>query len=410
VVAAAFLAAVARWDFACLVLLFVALLTKENAVWAPTAAAITIMLRPKSDESLRRQAITAAAMFLPVALWLAQRFAFFGGIGGTYATARYTPLGDFLALSFQKLTHLDALFVGQRFFVWEGPWLPLDRAIRLATRLLTYALFSLLALRIMPEIANRLRHAVLERRWPAVDAGFLVALWAAIALAFYFALALPWARYATSVVVFAWPALVAEIDRRRHVLIWLGLAVFCVMSTFRWYLSVHERLHDSPNFNSMVFALHQVPTTTRQVYILPASNDDRMGVMKPEYMRLILGVPAEIVRIIDFNWKCGESDTLVAFDQSIADGVVDLTVTLPTCANFVFYARIGHEALANGHLYRNATMSYELPEVYPTTSDRWQERYFEVGRKITVHVRPSGPARFIIQHGGPSGFAWFDTP
>src|SRR5262245_25561895 len=56
-VACAFLAVVARRDLLCLVLLFVALFTKENAVWAPAAAAITIMLRRKPDEPLRRQAI-----------------------------------------------------------------------------------------------------------------------------------------------------------------------------------------------------------------------------------------------------------------------------------------------------------------------------------------------------------------
>ena len=165
-VACAFLAVVARRDFLCLMLLFVALLTKENAVWAPAAAAITIMLRPKPDEPLRRRAFAAAAMFLPVVLWLGLRFAFFGGIGGTYATAGYTPLGDFLALSFKKLRNLDALFVGQPAFATAG----LDRAIALGTRLLTYALFSLLALRIVPEIAKRLRYAMYERRWPTVDA------------------------------------------------------------------------------------------------------------------------------------------------------------------------------------------------------------------------------------------------
>jgi hypothetical protein len=84
---------------------------------------------------------------------------------------------------------------------------------------------------------------------------------------------------------------------------------------------------------------------------------------------------------------------------------VKLTVALPACANFIFLARIGDNALANGRLYRNATMSYELPEAYPN-----QKSSFEIGRKITVHVRPSGHARFIIQHGAPSGIAWFDTP
>src|SRR6516165_2423750 len=119
-VACAFLAVVARRDFLCLMLLFVALLTKETAVWAPVAAAITIMLRPRPNEPLRRQAIAAVAMFLPVVLWLGLRFAFFGGIGGTYATLGYTPLGDFLALTFDKLKTLDHLFVVQRAFITEG--------------------------------------------------------------------------------------------------------------------------------------------------------------------------------------------------------------------------------------------------------------------------------------------------
>jgi hypothetical protein len=404
-IACAFLAVVARRDFLCLMLLFAALLTKENAVWAPAAAAITIMLRPKPDEPLRRQAIAAAAMFLPVVLWLGLRFAFFGGIGGTYATAGYTPLGDFLALTFKKLKNLDALFVVQHAFVTEGHGALLDRAIILGTRLLTYALLSLLALRLMPEIANRLRYAMYERRWPTVEATLLVPLWAAIALAFHFALALDFPRYATSLVVFAWPALVAEIDRRRQAVLWLGLTVFCVVSTLRSYRFVDERPPDPRKYSPLRVALHQMPMATQQVYIL--ADNYAVPLANPEYVRLILGVPAEIVRIIGVNWNCGESNNFVSFNHSMADGVVKLTVTLPACANFSFSSfssRIWEKAFANGRLYRNATMSYELPEADPK-----QKGSFEVGRRITVHVRPSGPARFIIQHGGPNGIAWFDT-
>jgi hypothetical protein len=171
-VAGAFFAAVARRDVLCLMVLFVALLTKENAVWAPAAAAITIMLRPKPDEPLRRRTVAAAAMFVPVVFWLGLRFAFFGGIGGTYATAHYKPLGDFLALTFQKLTHLDALFVGQHVLSMEGHGALLVRAITRGTRLLTYALFSLLAIRIVRENANSLRYTIDKRRWPTVDAAF----------------------------------------------------------------------------------------------------------------------------------------------------------------------------------------------------------------------------------------------
>ena len=401
-VAGAFLAVVARRDVLCLMLLFVALLTKENAVWAPVAAAITILLRPKPDEPLRRRAITAAAMFLPGVFWLGLRFAFFGGIGGTYATAHYTPLGDFLALTFQKLTHLDALFVGQQVFAVEGHGALLVQAITRGTRLLTYALFSLLVIRFVREIASSVRYARSKRHWPTVDAAFLVLLWAAIALAFHFALAVVSPRYATSVVVFAWPALVVEIDRRRQSVIWLSLAVVCVVSTVRSYRSVEFAWSPDPP-DPMSVALRQVPMATRQVYIVHVSyTNPNPTHPNPEYSRLILGVPAEIVHIINLDWwNCRESNNLVTFDHSIADGVVRLTVTLPACANFYFNAPIGDEAFANGRLYRNNAMSYEVEPKEPQPF---------LGRRMIAYVRPSGPARFIIQHGGPSGIAWFDTP
>jgi hypothetical protein len=119
-------------------------------------------------------------------------------------------------------------------------------------------------------------------------------------------------------------------------------------------------------------------------------------------MRLILGVTAETIQLLNIGWNCGESNNLVAFDHSIADEVVKLTVTLPACANVVVPS-IG--SFANGHLYRNATISYELPNSHITPN--WSD---DVGRRMTVYVRPNGPARFIIEHGGPSGIAWFDTP
>jgi hypothetical protein len=415
-VACAFLAVVARHDFLCLILLFVALLTKESAVWAPAAAAITIMLRPKPDEPLRRRASVAAAMFLPVVMWLGQRYAFFGGVGGTYATAGYAPLADFLTLTFQKLIHIDELFVTQRnSFVTETSWPLLDRAIRMGTRLLIYALFFLLALRVLPEVVNRLRNAMSERRWPTVDGAFLIVLWAAIAVAFHFAMPLRGGRYATSLVVFAWPALVAEVERHRKGIIWLGLAVCCVVAfarssylLFDWITRGAELARNL--YSPMTAALHQVPVATRQVYVV---NGGGLQDAKPEYVRLVLGVSAEIVHVVDINSSCGKSSDPVAFDHSIADGVVTMTVALPPCALFGFGFNVGRldaTTLAKGLLYRNAAMSYELPEAYPITPTKWREPAFYLGRKMTVHIRPNGPARFIIQQGRPEGIVWFDTP
>ena len=181
-VTGAFLAVLARRDFLCLGLLSVALLTKENAVWAPFAAAVTILLRPKLDESLRRRVFTAAAMLLPVAMWLGFRFAFFGGIGGTYATALYTTHTDFLKMAFAKLTHVHYLLIVHK--VRPGRLLDGGTALLIldrASALLIYALLSLWVLRTLSEAANHLRHAMHERCWQAVDAVFLVTLWAAMA-------------------------------------------------------------------------------------------------------------------------------------------------------------------------------------------------------------------------------------
>jgi hypothetical protein len=406
-VAGAFLAVLTHRDSICLALLFLAVLTKENALWAPLAAAITVMVRPKLDESLCRRVLEAAAMLLPIAMWLGLRFAFFGGIGGTRAISGYTPFADFLKLTLIKLTHLHYLFIAHK--RPEGEWpdrgtafLILDRG----TAVLIYALLSLWALRILPEAVDRVRYAMREMRWPSVDAIFLVALWATIALAFHFSVPLAEDRYATSVVVFAWPALVAEVERRGKTIIWLGLALLCAASMTRTSYILFDRLaHPARNDNvrSMDAVLSQAPTGTQQIYVLSAGG---LQEANPEYVRLILGVPVEVLRVVEIIWNCPSMSDLVAFDHSAAGGVVTMNVTLPTCAAFYFYSARFKHGLVNGRLYRNDAMSYELPEADPI---KGPQPSFFLGRKITVHVRPNGPARFIIEHGGPNGIAWFDT-
>jgi hypothetical protein len=244
-VAGAFLAVVTRRDFLCLTLLFFALLMTETAVWAPLAAAMTVMLRPKQGEQIRQQALTALAMFLPVAMWLGLRVTF-GEIGGTYAIEGYTPLADFLQLTFYKLRHIHKLFLTYHPLfantVDDEPT-PVDRIIYVSTALVLYALLCLWAFRTLSEAVDYLRCAIQEKRWPIGDQTFLVALWALIALAFHFALPLKPERYATSVVVFAWPALVAEVEKRRKTIIWLGLAVCCVMSLTRSSYAFVEHLN-----------------------------------------------------------------------------------------------------------------------------------------------------------------------
>jgi hypothetical protein len=419
-VSGAFLLAFARRDFLCLALLFLAILTKENTLWAPITAGITIMLCPRVDESPSHRMLIAAAMLLPVALWLGLRFAFFGSIGGTYATAGYTSLADFLALIFSKLTHLHNLFVTHKppelfalapAVAGASPpsrgmaILILDRG----TALLIYALLFLWVLRILPYSFYRLRDGIRDMRWARIDADFLVALWAAIAVAFYLAVPLDEDRYATSVVVFAWPALVAEVERRGKPIIWLGLVALCAASLTRTSYLIFETIAEPSRngiyrsmnaYRSMDAVLAQVPTRIRRLYVLSAGG---LQVANPKYVSPILGVSAEIVRVAEIVWNC--QDDVVGFDHKIAEHVVSMTVMLPTCAHFSFFTDRFNRDLANGRLDRNDTMSYEFPEA--DLKGRQTSPY--LGRKMTVRVRPNGFARFIIQHGNSNGIAWFDT-
>jgi hypothetical protein len=220
-------------------------------------------------------------------------------------------------------------------------------------------------------------------------------------------------RYATSIVVFAWPALVAEVARRRKAIVWFSLALCCVVSLtqssylFVEYKSIMTSMQS--DFRLMGAVLRQVPSGTRQIYVLSAGG---LQAASPEYVRLVLGVPAEIVRVAEIGWGCHNSSDLVAFDYKVVDGVVNMTVRLPACADFYFDSNgFNGATVVNGSLYRNDSMSYELPEAHPMGQNKWWLRTnFALGRTMTVHVRPSGPARFIIQHGGPNGIAWFDTP
>jgi hypothetical protein len=280
------------------------------------------------------------------------------------------------------------------------------------TDLLIYALLLLWGLRTLRSAVNYFRYATQKAQWPAVDPIFITGLWAGLALAFHFALPLLQERYATSVVVFAWPALVAEVDRRNNALFWLSLAVIGVMSLTQgsYYMADMmknwDRIDNTAMRKSMRGTLRQAPAGIRQIYVLSAGG---LPYANPKYISPLFGVPAEIVRLIELDWhRCDASD-LVAFNHSTIDGIVSLTVTLPNCATFLLNTkRLG--GMTNGRLYRNNTISYELPDAQQVASARlWQPGLF-LGRTMIVRVRPNGPARFVIERGGPNGIAWFDTP
>jgi hypothetical protein len=417
-VGCAFLALVARRDLVCLVCLCAALLTKETALWAPLTAAFAVLLRPVHDDDLLRRGFRALAMLLPLALWLGLRLAFFGGIGGTYVTADYTPVTDFLSLFGWKVAHLHHLFLQQGVIVADGFWASVDRLVRFGTAVLMGLLLILWAWRQLSAGFHSLDEIRRKRRWPTVDASLLVSLWGAVSLAFYLALALPSTRYAASSPMFVWPVVVGEVVKRRNVALRFGLVACFALSLTRTSPLLQE--WNAPSAQSdlgrflraaatMNAALRQVPTDVREIYVLTGG---WLVTATPDYFRAFLDVPQQIVRVVDIRSFCEEEEPIVRVHHVTVDGAVTLDAQLPACATFFFnLAGPGSTALVDGRLRRSDRITYELPEAHPTIHKGPFEPALDLGHRITVHVRPPGPARFIFEPGEPGGgLAWFDTP
>lgn len=407
-----FLALIARRNLLCVLLLVIAVLTKETAIWAPLAAAVTVLIRPG-----RRRATTAAAMLLPVALWLILRFVFFGGVGGTYATPHYTPLADFLAVAGWKLTHFHHLLVSRDYAISGGRWLLLDRAARLGTAAFIPLLLVLWLADAIRMLVSETKEALRQRRAIALDDVSVATLWAAAGLGFYFALTLPDLRYATGAVMFLWPVLIAQVTRSRNVLLQVGVAACFLISLDRGFHSMANLNPPPAQSNTtklfiavtrMNDALQHLPTDIRQVYVLSAGDD--LSDVAPAYLRAFLGVKADIVRVIDMDWDCRAGER-IDFTHRETGGAVTLNATLPLCAQFQFEGAIlDSRELIGGTLRRSPTITYELPEARPIDHRAPRSQIFDLGRRMTASIRPNGPARFIIEPSGPDGaLVWFDS-
>jgi hypothetical protein len=418
-IACAFLASTMRRDRSCIALLLLALFTKETALWAPFAACATVLLRRGHGETFRTRAVLAAAMLSPLGVWLGFRLIFYGGVGGTYATAGYT-IANFAMVTIWKLEHLQNLFIQQAVIATESGWASVDRALRIGTLLLMLYLLirwitsSLGAAWVAFAKGNR------ERRWPAAEPALLVSLWAAAGLTFYFSLAVFDSRYAASAVIFAWPAIGNAIFRHGGLIARTGLAVCLISSLARTSYFVAELNPPSDDLVVGQFfraakdvdrVLSQLPSGTQQAYVLFANG---LGIARPDYIEAFLGTKAEIVRIIDTTWNstCRGKHQVIAFDHAISGDEVVIHATVPECATLLFWnARSDRTRISDGRLYRSETVSYEFPDARAASATSDATSAIDLGHRVTVHIRPRGPARFIIGDSGPdAAVTWFDTP
>jgi hypothetical protein len=411
----AFLALIDGRRTLCFFLLLLAMFTKETALWAPVAAAATALWDRRGLQPRARKA-WAAAMLLPIALWLALRIAFYGGIAGTYATADYASPRAFLALLGWKLLHLHPLFVSQQPFSVAAGWPAVDQAIRLATALLLLVVLLAWAFLVLRALSGRAGRSdadlLLDRR------GLLLAsLWAAMGLGFYLLLAVGSPRYAAAAVMFAWPVVVACTFRKHSPMLHAALAALFLLALAR--TAHHVTALNPPRADSetarffgaigaMNAALRDMPPMIRQVYVF---TEDGMVPVTPDYLQVFLGINATLIRAADISWGCSQPET-VAVAHSNMNGEATVEAILPDCARFFFFdSAIAAQAVKDGRLRRNDEMAYDLPDARPVVGPDGMTPVLAPGRHIILHVRPSGPARFIVEHGAlDGGLAWFDTP
>ena len=413
----AFLAILGRRDVLASVLLLIALFTKETSIWAPVAAAVTALLRGPSSQTPQQRLSMATLPLVPLAIWFAFRLAFYGGVGGTYATAEYWPIGDFLSLTGEKLAHLHHLFLQQKPLFEAGSWARADQAVRVATALLLLLLFALYGGRALRFAWAATAPALRARRWPTLDPALLAMIWFVLGLAFYLALAVPSTRYAAAAVMFGWPVVVAALTGSRRN--WLQLALIASLALsatrtgdFLAGMNAPQESEIGPFLRSAAktnAALRQVPPGIREVYVMLASG---LVTANPDDLRAFLGINAKIIRVIDLSWYCGDKPETVALSHDIEGGEVIIRANLPDCARFEFLSStVDGTALHDGRLRRSASIEYELPEAHPIYHTGPLPPTLEPGRQMVVHIRPSGPARFLIDDPSPQhGLTWFDAP
>ena len=415
-VGCAFLAVVARRDFLCSTLLMVALMTKETAIWAPFAAALTVMLRSDPGETVRRRVLTASAMLLPVVLWVGLRVTFFGGLGGGYAT-EYVDY--YLPVLLSKLTHPHRFLVSGERFAWEGIWSTFDRALVLGTSALVALLLLLWILSSLRAARDELNAVRRERSWPAVDPTLLVSLWAGLGFACTFAITVDRPRFAAAAVLFVWPAVVHSTLRYRKAALNTALGVCLILPLARTSHLLNKynppssetypgwQFHGAATINA---ALRDVPSAIRQVYVITQIGLPRAA---PKYIQAFLSTEAEIIRLADFHETCPQPTPFLAIDHGIDDGLVTLTAKVrEDCAIFFFdLAGPGSTHIIEGTLRRNDTISYDLPEGHLIDHKGRLKPALDPGTRLIAYVRPKEPARFIIEQGAPDGgVTWFDTP
>src|SRR5262249_4136985 len=226
--------------------------------------------------------------------------------------------------------------------------------------------------RTLRELTPRFIGTMSERHWPAVDAYRLATLWAVTGLALYLALPVSNPVYATSAVMFVWPAVVAEAWRERGALrtTLAGCLPLSLMQMAHFLMGISlpplqpYMIENYRAATEMDTLLRGTPTNIRQIFMISSARS--LAPANPTYLQAFLGLRAQSVHLIDVDWNCEAEGDRVAFDYTLANSVVTVSASLPECATFEFgYAEVGRAALSGTRIRRDESVEYEIPEIQP---------------------------------------------
>jgi hypothetical protein len=350
-----------------LALITTAIFTKETAIFAPVAAAITVFI-------LKRDAKWSVAMLIPLLAWIAARWlAFHAVMGGTFASP--TGIGDILAN------------VGEGFAIWPSSAAPANFLLQMKG---VYGVGLLALLTINAVLWAILVYAgvqIARAPWQAPDKAesklqAVLLVWTLGALA-YCMLTRPQVRFGASLDTFlllflayfmytqSWPKYLKTLP----VLI-LAFVAATRGVNFLWS-DIPKVLAGRSGEAALFSALHSLPQDGRAVFVVNAPT----MLSAPRFVAKEWNLKLDITFINQFR-GCSHANSRDAWYEL---SLTALSVEIPSCAFYVF-AGVPRDIQAkelSGGLLRPGVGIYQFPG-HPDLSKRLSSGDIDFGRAMQV--------------------------
>ena len=375
-----------------LALITAAILTKETAIFAPVAAALTVFI-------LRRDAKWSVAMLVPLLAWVGARWlAFHAVMGGTFASPSGT--GELLAN------------IGKGLAIWPSSAVPTNFPLQI-TGIYGVGVLALLAMNaVVWAILAYAAWQIARALWQAPNNAesklqAVLLVWTLGALA-YCTLTRPQVRFGASVDTFlllflayflfaqSWPRYLKTLP----VLI-LALVAASRGVNFLWN-DIPKVLAASSGERALFAALQALPQDGRAVFVVNAPT----MLSAPRFIAKQWNLKLGITFINQFR-GCSSANSRDAWYEL---SPTSLSVEIPSCASYVFAGVPGNiqvKELAGG-LLRPGVGIYQFPG-HPDLSKRLSSGDIDFGRAMQVRSLRL-PETILIYDWQNSVYRTLETP